>query len=66
MTRTAKFMKGLEILFRHEPEANFSAEHDEFFFGSTPPEKLTAEDRETLYACGWTWDKKLDTWHRFV
>ncbi len=61
-----RFMAGFQILFKHNPDGDIAAEHDEVFSGGPPPDHLSAEELKILEGSGWSWDSDLDSWHKFV
>jgi len=68
MTRFEKIIEGLKIIHSYDSEADVCANHDEIFVGSESSSKasMKTEDITTMEECGYTWDTKNDSWHRFV
>lgn len=50
-TRLAEIIEGLNIIHQVEPDADFSAEHDEIYCGD--PEKYSVDQKVTLEELGW-------------
>jgi len=65
-TRAEQLVEGLKILLRYEPDADFAAEHDEFFFGGIKPEDVSEADRAALEACGFFYHETYESWARFT
>jgi hypothetical protein len=61
-----KVFEGLKILLKYEPKGDCCAEHDEFYAGQFPPEKMEEADVKKLDDLGWHWDESLPSWRKFV
>lgn len=58
---------GLAILLKYEPDGgDVCAEHDEFFAGHIPPDKMSTVDLDSLAILGWRWDADVESWRLFT
>jgi hypothetical protein len=61
--------KAIKILAKYSSNGGIDADHDETWVGDDEehhPEKISPEDRKRLKRCGFSWDKEVARWHRFV
>lgn len=56
---------GMQIIMKHEPDADTAAEHDIIYFGGAV-EINDADDLLKLKELGWHYDKDLESWYHFV
>lgn len=68
LPRIAQIVKGLKIIMKYCPNDFPSAEHDEIWAGDEKchPKKIDPKDKKRLKLCGFTWDKDVERWQRFV
>lgn len=61
LTKTKQILKGVELIRKHQPNAEFAAAHDTIFFGACDNSKdMTSEDIEQLEE--WGWYEEYDSW----
>lgn len=61
-----RVLEGLTILAKYATDDHFAAEHDEIYVAGPPPKAMTIEDRAKLAELGFSYDRSLETWHKFV
>ena len=58
-----KIKKGLDIIEKYEPDADFAAQHDQIWCGEYSPALMTKEDKKYMEELGWFEDE--DSWSHF-
>jgi len=61
-----RILRGLEILFKYYPSADFASEHDQIWVYSwTEKTEVSKENKKKLDGLGWFIDEEDDTWSHF-
>lgn len=64
MSKTEQVLKGIEIIHKYQPDAEFAAEHETLYFGSYDKEQMTTEDFQQMEALGWI--EEYESWAIYV
>lgn len=61
-----KLIKGLQLIAKYEPDADWDAQHDIIYVGSGDiPAKMTDEEVKEMKALGWHIDSEDGGWAKF-
>ena len=60
-----RFMKGLALICKYDPDPDFAAEHDIFYFGdfALTFDKMTDDEQHAMFTYNWT--EAEDAWAFF-
>lgn len=67
MATLKNVITGLQVFAKYgDDKHTVCAEHDTLYAGPGDDVDLTDEDKKTLDAAGWRYDKSTDSWKTFV